>query len=160
MKKKRIILAISVLSILLIAVAACLFWYHSANLYAGAYEGMSVQEFHELIPKEQRFDYLHYSFYENEWGDTVIATCSADYKTVSKLHCCSKFTVHPTRSAAESITAGMSMEDVVNRLGTPVGSFTSGMITLAFDLSDSSQCLVYFDDSTHMGVTSVQFLDE
>ena len=160
MKKKRIILAISVLSILLVAVAACLIWYHSSDSYSGAYEGMSIQEFHELIPKEQRFDYLYYSFYVNERGDPVVATCSTDLKTISKLHCCSKFTIHPTRSAAESITAGMSVEDVVSKLGTPVGSFSSGMITLAFDLADGSQCWVYFDSSSHMRATSVRFLDE
>lgn len=159
MNRKTVkILAVALACILLCAGIICGIWYLTRGLYDGAEVGMTFSEFEELIPQERRFLYLGYYFYENQFGDAVVAEVSDDYKTIASLRCFSKFKIRADRASAESITQGMDVYDVVSRLGTPVGTFTSGAITLGFELNDGSLCVIYF--STEMEVGSVVFRED
>ncbi len=139
--KVKIVIALIAVTALLAAVGGYLIWYNSADKFEGAYIGMPGSEFRDLIPVQQRTMWFDYYFYTNRFGDTIVVKTST---TVETLQCYPWFTTIPTRQAAESITEGMTVDEVVALLGKPVGSFTFGMTTLAFDLTDGSRCTVYF----------------
>lgn len=139
-KQRYILIAVSVCIVICSIVAiASTDWIRCG----GAYEGMTVESFSKIIPEERTFHYVDYIFYDNLLGDPVVATVSNDYKTITSLRSYSRFSIQPTRTAAESIQEGMSIHDVVSILGNPVGSYTSGMMTLSFELNDGYLCTTY-----------------
>ena len=148
--------------IVLAAVIAFSLWYFTYGAYDGAYKGMSVDDFFDQVPEERCFCYLGYIFYNNQLGDPVVAQRSDDYKTISEIRSFSKYTIRPNRLTAEGIHPGMSVYDVVSKLGTPVGTATFGMITLAFDLEGGVRCVVYLGgelSDSDLVVTSVVFYE-
>lgn len=147
-RKKYVILLCCALCALLIFSI----WYTTRGRFKGAYTGMSTAQFEEIIPRDQFFGLGSYIFYDNLFGYAVVAKVSDDYKTIEELRCFDKFTIHPTRAAAESISKGMDVYEVVSKLGTPYGSFTSGMLTMAFLLDDGTFCQVYFNTPREMKV--------
>lgn len=52
--------------------------------------------------------------------------------------------VEPTREAFTGISEGMTVEDVVERVGLPTRTGTSGMISLDFDCIDGTTFRIYF----------------
>lgn len=147
-RKKYVILLCCALCALLIFSI----WYTTRGRFNGAYTGMSIEKFDRIIPLDQTFGIGSYIFYNNLFGDAIVAKASDDYKTIEDLRCFDKFTIHPTRAAAESISKGMDVYEVVSKLGTPYGSFTSGMLTMAFLLDDGTFCQVYFNTPREMKV--------
>lgn len=153
MSKKTAIITVIVICVCIVAlVAGYGIWYSIYDEFSGAYAGMPMEKFNELIPETERFDYLGYTFYDNDRGDPVVVRDSEG--VIVQIQCYPKQTIRATRAVAEKINTGMSVFDVVQRLGTPTGSATSGMITLGFQLEDGSRVVVYFDNQDSMKVTS------
>ena len=108
--------------------------------------GMTHAEARELVPKDA-FSYLDYCFYENTLGNSVVVQFSNDHKSVAKINCYPKNIFDNSRLAFSGIKKGMSVQQVVSKVGIPDGSYTSGMITLAYKLNSNSQCWIYLDSA-------------
>lgn len=156
-KKKKLLLAFIPLCVILVAGVIFSLWRPSNDQFDGAYEGMPINQFYELIPEDRYFSYLDYIFYKHSDGTDVVATVSDDYKSISSLRSFPDSAGLPSRMSAHTIVPGMTVYDVVRILGTPKGTYTSGMITLYFELNDGSICVVYFNNSSEMLTTSVRF---
>ncbi len=156
-KKKKLLLAFIPLCVILVAGIIFSLWRPSSSQFDGAYEGMPIKEFYELIPEDQYLSYLGYIFYKHSDGTDVVATVSDDYKSISSLRTFPDSAGRPGRRAAHTIVPGMTVYDVVRILGTPKGTYTSGMISLYFELNDGGLCVVYFNNSSEMLTTSVHF---
>jgi outer membrane protein assembly factor BamE (lipoprotein component of BamABCDE complex) len=109
------------------------------------YEGMSFEEFKEINPEESYFQYYGgYLFGKTNDGDHYVAQLSDDCRVISKVSCYEEESIDDSDATFEKIKEGMTVEQVVSMVGIPEGSYTSGMITLAFRSNTEAQYWVYF----------------
>lgn len=129
------------------------------------YEGMSYDEFTEKNSEESYFRYMSYIFTKNNEGDHIVARVADDHATISKISCFKNENIDRSDDAYWKIKEGMTVEQIVSIVGIPEGSYTSGMITLAFESDSGARYCVYFDqkreeNKTEIYVSSIKLFDE
>ena len=140
--KKQSLLIISVL--LFFIMLAAIFTMIRFLDHDGIRKGMPFTDYYALISEEDRFDYLGYSFYEKENGDSVVVQFSPDGKTVEKVRVYPRFLTSNTQKRFHKIESGMTIYKVVSLVGVPHYSATSGMISMVFDAADGTEYSIYF----------------
>ena len=100
--------------------------------------GMEKEDFEIFVEKYDVFRYMKWMFWKDENGNHCIAELSSDYKTINKAHFFLNTQIIPTKENFESITYGMDMFDVVEKVGIPFRSVTSGLATLDFLADDGT----------------------
>jgi hypothetical protein len=111
----------------------------------GVHAGMSRTDYTTTISDEDRFDCLNFSFYKNLFGDSVVVRFSADFNTVADVQVYSKLGTNTSVKAFSEIETGMSIYDVVSKVGIPNRSTTSGMISMDFVANDGTEYRIYWN---------------
>ena len=120
----------------------------SVRDFEGVYIGMGKADFEECIPSESRYSYYAYCFYTNKWGNPVIV--KFDYGTgtedpkVEDVRCFSRLGIRNSNRAFERLEKGMSIYEVVSKVGIPCGSHTYGMDSSAYQAKDGTVYTVYW----------------
>ena len=96
------------------------------------------------------FNYCGYLFFSYN-GANVVAQTDADGKTLKKVE---KYEmVTPDDAAFDNLEEGMTVFDLVEKVGLPKGSYTSGMISLFFETNDGENTYtVYLEESNAVGL--------
>lgn len=89
--------------------------------YGGVEEGMSFDEYAQIIPEDQRFDYHGFSFYMNEANYPVIFKWSED-RSVAEIKSYDPANIKTATSTFEKLQKGMSLYEVSATVGLPIGS--------------------------------------
>jgi hypothetical protein len=108
------------------------------------YEGMSFEEFMAKNSEESYFAYIGYLFTKDNEGNHVVARLSDDCTVITKVTRYEAKSIGNSDESFVKIKEGMSVEQIVSMVGIPEGSYTSGMITLAFRSNTEAQYWVYF----------------
>ena len=125
---KKIILISAIFVICLLTLYAI-----SVFDYDGVYLGMSFNDFYELIPKENQFNYDRYSFFKNKWGNPVVVQFSQGLNSSAiEIRCYSSLWINKTPQAFARIKENMTMFEVTSMVGLPLGTSTSGLWSLDY----------------------------
>ena len=114
----------------------------------GIYIGMTEEKARENIKSRnvEYFDYGSLMFFENEEGKNTVIHTSPDASGVFLLYEIGTFDkVVADQSAFEKIERGMSVLDVVELVGLPIGSTTFGMSSLDFECSNGTVYRIYIE---------------
>ena len=118
----------------------------------------TVKTYDELVseyPNMHILDYGGYIFYADKNGDNIVSKLGDDYNTFVKTEAYPD--VEPTKDDFSSIKAGMSVFEVVQKLGLPVGSHTFGLSTLTFEAADGTQFLIVWSaDMTVIEINAIE----
>ena len=120
------------------------------------YKGASYEELSELFFGNEHFEHGEFVFIKDRRGTNVVAELKIGSNEVVDIRAYPP--VSPSHEDFEKITDGMSVFDVVERVGIPFGSFTSGVDSLSFKASDGSVYMVVWD--MNMKVSEVSLLSE
>lgn len=125
-----------------------------------AYVGMSVDEFRKSHPKESCLYILDYAFYNDQQGNEVMAVLDARGGPECQ-YIVQEIYKYPDVNASlenfEKIKAGMTIYEVSELIGCPVGCFTSGMFTLTYLIEDDSVCTIYYSTNHPVVVNEICF---
>lgn len=99
--------------------------------YGGVEEGMSFEEYAQLIPEDQRFDYYGFSFYMNDASYPVIFKWSED-NCVAEIKSYDPADIKTGPSNFEKLEKGMSLYEVSSRVGLPIGSESDDVYVLRY----------------------------
>jgi len=127
MKKKIVIISIIII--------ICLLTLYTISVcdYEGVHSGMSSNDYYELIPAENRFNYHYYSFYTNKWGNPVVVRFNTDSNPlIAEIRCYSSLWISQSPMAFSRIKKSMSLFEVTSIVGPPVGTRTSGLWSLDY----------------------------
>ena len=107
------------------------------------YIGASYKELDYAFLGKDSFQYANFVFIKATDKKNVVAELDSEHKNVVDIR--AYRSVSPSHEDFEEITDGMSVFDVVERVGIPFGSFTSGVDSLSFKASDGSVYMVVWD---------------
>lgn len=111
--------------------------------YGGVEEGMRFEEYAQLIPEDQRFDYHGFSFYMNEAHYPVIFKWSED-RCVAEIKCYNPANINTSASNFEKLEKGMSLYEVAATVGPPVGSETNDGYVLRYWATGGAQYDIHY----------------
>lgn len=124
----------------------------SSEAAYGCYEGMDIQEFRDILEDKSYFAIVGYYFFEDENGNHCVAY-SEDYKQVNALQVYPASGIDKSDKAFEAIKEGMTVFEVVEKVGVPTCTHTSGMCSLGIS-GDSHEYSVYIDQSVYPATVS------
>jgi hypothetical protein len=107
--------------------------------------GMTYEEFHSFMDGKDVFSYGHYAFWTDENGNEIVVRFSNPELKIDRIEHFPRQGAKPTSEDFEKISVGMDMFDVVERVGKPFRSVTSGLMTLDFLAEDETVYRVSFD---------------
>ncbi len=125
-----------------IAICMCLLCGCENKDYGVLYIGMPANEYYDLIEKEEAFGMWGYVFYTTPNNSHVVARCDAK-STIIELH--SYKDTETTKETFEEIEEGMSVEQVVEIIGSPrFSKYAHDASGMGFDFKadDGSLCTV------------------
>lgn len=138
--RRIVILSVFILVIIILTVIGV--WYgHSL----GVHTGMSRTDYSATIPDEARFDYLNFSFYKNLFGDPVVVRFNSDADVIADIQVYPKLRTNTSMKAFSELEKGMSIYDVVSKVGVPYRSSTSGVISMDFIANDGTVFCIYWN---------------
>lgn len=105
--------------------------------------GMTRSDFKMLTEGTEVFNYIMYSFFQDQEGQDVTILWGNNGTTIAKINRVPH--VVATVEGFRSLEAGMDVFEVVNRIGLPFDSFTSGMITMAFQFENGQVYQAYWN---------------
>ncbi len=108
-----------------------------------SYIGASYKELNYAFLGKESFQYANFVFIKATDKKNVVAELDSEHKNAVDIH--AYRSVSPSHEAFEEITVGMSVFDVVERVGIPFGSFTHGISSLDFKASDGSVYRIIWD---------------
>lgn len=109
-------------------------------------DATTAEEFKTKVDAECRYDWLTYVFFIDADGEECYALFESDLQTVKKVVKLGlKSDFRPTKEAAEGIAAGMPIEEIVEVLGIPFASRTSGVLSAAWETDDGSIVEICFE---------------
>ena len=117
--------------------------------------GMSYADFKEAIDGKECFQYVGYAFYETENGMIEAAHFDGAYTEVKEVKSFDKAKTNRSTKSFESIREGMTIWEVIEKVGLPYGTETFGMISLAFKANNGDCYSIYWNTSDGWTVTSV-----
>ena len=117
----------------------------SKDIFSQIRVGMTYNEFRELNESEKSFYYMNYAFIEEKSDQSIVVEFSSDMQGVVKKEQYD-FSSNYFVQDFDRIVPGMSVYEVVELIGMPIGSSTSGMRSLDFSSNDSSIYRVLWDD--------------
>lgn len=126
MRKWNILLCLCAILMLL---TAC----RSASI--NEFVGLSSTEFFQQVPKEDCFLYAGYTFFLNEQGDSCVVHFE-QAGPIDDAKSYSKDTIDRSARAFSEIVPGMTIYEVVEKVGIPTDSRTSGLDSLAFSVEE------------------------
>ncbi len=118
--------------------------------------GMTEKQVRELLKDRENIGYERFIFFKNSNEENKVVEFDMESLCVKNVQSCPKQTV--TKEKFFTIKEGMTPFEVVQMIGLPVGSTTSGMRSLDFDNNDGFRGRVYWN--TDMTVQSVKELTE
>ena len=136
--RRIVILSVFILVIILAVIGV---WYCYS---LGVHTGMSRMDYLATIPDEARFDYLDFSFYKNLFGDPVVVRFNLDADVIADIQVYPKLRTDTSLKAFSELEKGMSIYDVVSKVGVPYRSSTSGMISMDFIANDGTVFCIYW----------------
>ena len=143
----------SILPIILIFIVCLAACNTAENKVLLTNELMTVQDIEEL--GINCFNYCGYLFFSYS-GKNVVAQTDSDGKMLKKVE--SYDIVKPDTSDFDGLVEGMTVFEVVRRVGLPKGSYSSGMITLFFETHDGKSAYTVYlsnSDNTELTVGSI-----
>ena len=111
-------------------------------------KGMSAAAFKDVIEGKVCFRYIDLAFYETTGGKFEVARFNAEYTAVEEVRSFSKLATSRTAKSLESLKKGMTIWEVVEKVGLPDGSGSSGMITLEYIAKNGDYYWIYWDRSS------------
>lgn len=94
-----------------------------------------------LVPEDQRFDYQEYSFFEDSKGNPCVVVYGR--REISDFYTFPKKKVDTSKATFEKIQKGMTIYEVVELVGIPHRTATSGFSTMVFQ-GDDGEYVIYF----------------
>lgn len=136
---KRVVITLILTIVCCFLFSACKFDFDSSKIKVG----MTHDEVNSLVPDEHnKFSYMNYSFFSDSDDNWIVVQYDSENKNVTQVETFKKREV--TDADFQKIKEGMTPFEVVENIGLPYGSFTSGMLTLAFKTDDGNEYWVYF----------------
>ena len=136
---------------ILILVCALLLCSCGRTAYDEVSVGMTYDEFESFMDGKDVFAYGRYAFWRDENGDEFVVEFSGKEFKVNRMRSFSRQGVKPTSEDFENIIAGMGIFEVVERVGIPFRSVTSGFTTFDFLADDGTVYRINFDASNGYG---------
>ena len=123
--------------------------------------GMSQSDYRFIVPEGNRFDYNNYSFTQlDDSSYTMVRFDNKSFDVIDELHTISIDSLDCSHESFAGITKGMTILEVVSKVGIPQASTTFGLESTLFIAEDGTPYNVYWtreDDS--LVVSSVVRLD-
>ena len=136
-------------------VLVCLLLLSSCSKTNEAYVGMSMDEFNSFMEGNDVFLYGPYAFWHDERENYFAAEFSNESFEISRIESFSNRDGKPTKRDFENIIEGMDIFQVVEILGNPLGSTTSGLSTLDFEADDGMVYRIHLDATAGYKVIEV-----
>lgn len=142
---------IAILMVSLIVLSSC-----NSNTDNGSAEALNTYD--KLVseyPNMHIQQYRGYVFYVDENGNNVVAELGDDYNTFVKTE--KSPNVEPTIDDFSLIKAGMSVFEVVQKVGLPIGSHSFGLSTLIFEATDGTKFRINWSaDMTVIEISAIE----
>ena len=113
--------------------------------------GMSYDEFCEKIPENHRSQYYQFLFFSDSNGNPYAACLGqteGTYTTVVECYSYSKNKFDTSVASFEQIVPGMTIFEVVEKVGIPMDAGTFGLATLVFQ-GDDGEYVIVLDAKTN-----------
>ena len=142
--KRLYIILFSGLIIVVVILIGIWIWYGRS---LGVHAGMEPKDYYDKISKEDRFDYLRFSFYENQFGGPVVVRFNAEHTAIEDVKVFSRIGVNASTKSFKEIKKGMDLYDVVAKVGIPRGSATFGLLSTVFATNEGTEYIIYWNES-------------
>ena len=117
--------------------------------------GMNNDAFFEIAEDQREYYQMGpYCFFKN-FGKDYVVLIDFEQGTVQEIH--SFPSVTPTNRDFEKLEIGDDIFTVVDKVGVPEGSYTSGTISLTYKLSNNDVYTIYFNSSNDMTVSEIAY---
>lgn len=117
--------------------------------------GMDNQAFLEIAEEQREYYQMGpYCFFKNCGKDYVVVI---DYTAGTVQEIRSYPSVTPTNKNFEELQVGDDIFAVVDKVGVPEGSYTSGAISLTYKLRNGDVYTIYFNSSSEMTVMDIVY---
>ena len=121
--------------------------------------GMTHDEFYSFMEGKDVFSYGNYAFWSDENGNDFVAEFSSKELKIIRIEHFSRQDKKPTSDDFKKITAEMDMFNVVEIVGNPFRTVTSGLATLDFLSNDETVYRIDFDASNGYKVIEVYIVE-
>ena len=138
--KTLIIIAVVFVAVVLLSNKIAL--YFGLQDTAGLEKGMTFTEYSQLFPEEKRIDFCNYSICDNDKGFPVLIRCEDDKIVQIEVIDLSEVSDKSTRF--EEITPGMTLSQVVHKVGAPDGYSKVDDETLMYNSRNERIYLIQF----------------
>ena len=105
--------------------------------------GMSFEDVEATLRDFSTFEYIGYLFYRDTEGQNVVARFDQDMKRIEEIKMFDPVSIDA--QAFETLRVGMTIYEVVERIGLPTGSYTFGIASLNFESKDGTVAWVQLD---------------
>lgn len=123
----------------------------------GCSVGMSGAEFRETVPDDARFDYLEYSFFNDDKGNNcVVRFDKYGDGSIAELRIFPSKSTDVSAESFASINEGMTLFEVVEKVGLPTGTATFGFASLVFAGDEGDYVIVIEPMNDPVSVVSVE----
>lgn len=95
--------------------------------------GLTANEFHELFPEVNCFQYTYYTFFRNEQNDHCVVHFNESTFLIDEAKYYNAKTIDKSDRSFNQLTEGMTIYEVVERVGIPTKSRTSGLSTVMIE---------------------------
>lgn len=142
--KRLYIILYSALIIVVVILIGIWIWYGRS---LGVHTGMEPNDYYDKISQEDRFDYLRFSFYENQFGGPVVVRFNAEHTAIDNVKIFSRLGVDASTESFKKIKKGMDLYDVIAKVGIPRGSATFGLLSTVFATNEGTEYIIYWIES-------------
>lgn len=123
----------------------------------GCSVGMSRTKFGEIVPEVVRFDYLEYSFFADDNGNNcVVRFDKSGDGSIAEVRIFPSKSTDVSAESFASIHEGMTLFEVVEKVGLPTGTATFGFASLVFAGDEGDYVIVIEPMNDPVSVVSVE----
>jgi len=129
--KTRTLIIVAIAFVLIVLLSNRISLYFGLQDTAGLEEGMTFTQYTELFPEDKRIDFCNYSICVNDKCFPVLIRCEDDKIVKIQVIDLSKASDKPERF--EELTPGMTLSQVVQKVGAPDGYSKVDDMTLVYN---------------------------